>query len=556
MIDMRKGTWILVVDDEKLIRLTMSATLKRVGYTPVAVGDVDSAVTLLKEKQGAFSAIISDIMMGDMDGFVFRDIVRGIDQSIPIFFLTALDPEEGGGFLKRILADPVSYYMPKSVPTEVLVRRIRQVVASRRVENFIERKMNEDRKSLELAAHIQHSMLPVRSIITPRGFYMTWWRPKDIVSGDLYEAVQFGAGCYLYVLGDVQGHGTSAALAMTAVQSFIKNLTRSEGAPYMSPAEIANLLQGFYRANLAEVSYMTAIIAIHRPLVGDVMWLSCGAPDIIVIDGGVVQDANPEHRGNLPIGLLQDTVYSENDVVRTPLSKSAVCIAYTDGLMDLSRDDDGAEKLPMDVATRFMTELEAEDRVKGSMSAFLPKFIRACEEYGYTKSQDDMTLLCFGARIFIDGVYEASILLRPDDIDAGSQHMGAWCREHGWPEEGIGMVQVVLEEKLMNVYDHGYDDRERLHAVVNLRLMRRGDYAELTVWDSGTPEPSIQVVTGDSSTVFDMQNKNMSNHGRGRLMVRELCDGIERNRYGTFNETIYHVKQNMSAGADEKGDAQ
>ena len=35
---------ILVVDDEKLIRLTMSARLKRVGYEPVAVGTVEDAV--------------------------------------------------------------------------------------------------------------------------------------------------------------------------------------------------------------------------------------------------------------------------------------------------------------------------------------------------------------------------------------------------------------------------------------------------------------------------------------------------------------------------------
>jgi hypothetical protein len=53
-----------------------------------------------------------------------------------------------------------------------------------------------------------------------------------------------------------------------------------------------------------------------------------------------------------------------------------------------------------------------------------------------------------------------------------------------------------------------------------------------------------------------MQNLNMSNHGRGRLMVRELCDGIERNRYGTLNETVYHVKLNMITNANEKGDAQ
>ena len=173
---------ILVVDDEKLIRLTMSAKLRKDGYEPVAVATVEDAVAELKKSPKSFGAIISDIMMGEMDGFVFRDIVRGISEKIPIFFLTALDPEEGGGFLKRILEDPISYYLPKAVGTDTLLKRVRQVVASHRVEMFIQTKIEEDRKALELAAHVQRSLLPVRAIESQRGFYSIYWRPFDIVS--------------------------------------------------------------------------------------------------------------------------------------------------------------------------------------------------------------------------------------------------------------------------------------------------------------------------------------------------------------------------------------
>ena len=48
--------------------------------------------------------------------------------------------------------------------------------------------------------------------------------------------------------------------------------------------------------------------------------------------------------------------------------------------------------------------------------------------------------------------------------------------------------------------------------------------------------------------MFDIANNNMSNHGRGRLMVRELCDMIERNTYGTLNETTYHIPFALKAG--------
>ena len=530
---------ILVVDDEKLIRLAISAKLRKVGYDSVAAATVEEAVAELKKHPAAFSAIITDIMMGEMDGFVFRDIVRGISPKIPIFFLTALDPEEGGGFLKRILDDPISFYLPKAVRTDTLLRRVQQVVASHRVEMFIQNKIDEDRKSLELASHIQRSL--VRAIMTPRGFYSTYWHPMDVVSGDLFEAIPFGTGRYLYVLGDIQGHGTSAALAMTAVQSFLKNLARIDGMPQMGPEIIANMLQRFFRSNLADVSYMTALVCIHSPLLGNVKWISCGAPDLIVIDGGVRLEVNPERRGGVPIGMFQDTIYSAKDVVDTPLTRSALCVANTDGLMDLSCDANGNEKLPMPLSQKLSAEIAESVRRDGTCIALPAKYMKALSELGYDKCHDDITLLVFGATDPVDGMYESTVRLQPDDVNGASESVAAWCREQGWPEEGISRVQLVLEEKLMNIYDHGYDDRDRLHEVVSMRLKRMRDNAVLTVWDTGAEEPSIKVAAGDSETAFEMANQKMSGRGRGRLIVRELCDGIERNRYPPMNETTYHI---------------
>ena len=532
---------ILVVDDEKLIRLTLSAKLKKVGYVPVAAATVEEAVAELKKAPTSFSAIISDIMMGEMDGFMFRDVVRSIAPKIPIFFLTALDPEEGGGFLRRIMDDPISYYLPKAVDTESLLNRVRQVIASHRVEMFIQNKMDEDRKSLELASHIQRSLLPVRSIITPRGFYTTYWRPLDAVSGDLFEAVQFGTACYLYVLGDIQGHGTSAALAMTAVQSFLKNFVKREGTATMGPEAVANMLQTFFRANLADVSYMTALICVHRPLLGSVRWISCGAPDLLVMDGKETLDINPEHKGSVPIGLFPDTIYSPKDVVDTSLTRSAVCIACTDGLMDLSRDANGEEMLPLKLSREVRAGLVENARKDGSITAVPAKYIKALAELGYDKLHDDISILFFGAYDPIPGVYEAAIRLSPDEVDAASQCVAEWCRAEGWPDEGVSRIQLVFEEKLMNIYDHGLDDRNRLHEVVSVRLRRIRDNAVLTVWDTGTEEPSISVIAGDSETAFEQANQNMAGRGRGRLIVRELCDGVERNRYPPLNETTYHI---------------
>ena len=123
------------------------------------------------------------------------------------------------------------------------------------------------------------------------------------------------------MLGDIQGHGTSASLAMMAVQSFLKQLPAAEDFTGATPATIANHLQRFFTDNLGAFSYMTALICIHKPEERIVDWISCGAPDLHVFDPqSPDRTDNPEKKGSLPIGLVPDTVYTDDDVVRTHLS--------------------------------------------------------------------------------------------------------------------------------------------------------------------------------------------------------------------------------------------
>jgi anti-sigma regulatory factor (Ser/Thr protein kinase) len=299
---------------------------------------------------------------------------------------------------------------------------------------------------------------------------------------------------------------------------------------------------------------MTVLICIHRPLLGTVQWISCGAPDLIVIENGVDLVINPDHRGGLPIGLFPDTVYSQDDVVTTSLKRDSICVAYTDGLFDISRDVAGEERLPQPLSQKIRCEIATSARQEGALMSALPKFAKALADFGYEKFQDDVSILAFGARTWVPGIYEATFRVLSDEIDEASQSLASWCRERSWPEEGITRVQLVFEEKLMNVHDHGFDDRDRLREVASVRLKRVRDNAVLTVWETGSAEPSIKVVTGDASIAFEMANQDMSGRGRGRLMVRELCDGIERNRYPPLNETTYHIPMfgKVAAGVNAK----
>ena len=548
-------TKILVIDDERLIRLTLNAKLKQIGYTAVCVSSIPEAVVLLNDggyKQ--FDAIITDIMMGDMDGFVFRDIVRGMDETMPIFFMTALDPEEGSGFLKRIMEDNYSSYLPKSINPNVLIKRVQRVVDSRRVEELVKAKDKEVMESLTLGAHLQRKMLPPRIKLTDSYFYSCWWEPKDVVSGDLLEVIPLPDGGTLYVLGDIQGHGTSASLSMMAVQSFLKQLPTVENFSNATPASIANLIHHFFTDNLGTFSYMTALICIHRPEKRIVDWISCGAPDLHVVDplNPDTGEINPEKCGGMPIGLIPDTVYSEDDVVRTSLSESAVCAAFTDGVFDVYKDQDGHEPIPDSLFLELQDDLLSEARLKNSVITFPYKFRLACEAYGYPVFADDVTELIFGARFKQPGVLVKSIPMDADVIDKTAQEIEHWCAEQNWDSEIITKVELVFEEKMMNLYDHGYDIRDRAGEHACFRLKMNKEHVELTIWDWGFPEPSLLVAAGDLELELELKNRGFSSRGRGRLMMRKICCGIERNRFGTLNETIYRIALEGDAETEDE----
>jgi CheY-like chemotaxis protein/anti-sigma regulatory factor (Ser/Thr protein kinase) len=544
MAPQREKTNILVIDDERLIRLTLNAKLKLIGYTATCVASIPEAVTLLNDGgHRHYKAIITDIMMGDMDGFVFRDIVRGMDETIPIFFMTALDPEEGSGFLKRIMEDSYSFYLPKSINPNLLIKRVRSIVDSRRVEELVREKDEEVQESLNLSARLQRKMLPPRAVTTEDDFYTYWWKPRDVVSGDLLEIMPLPEGGTLYVLGDIQGHGISASLTMMAVQSFLKQLPGGGELAGATPATVANLMQHFFTNNLGTFSYMTALICIHWPKERIVDWISCGAPDLYVVDprNPDIGNINPEKRGGLPIGLMSDTVYGAKDVVRTHLSPSALCVAFSDGVFDVYRDEDCHEQMPETFHFKLLKELLSEARLNDSVTPAPYKFQLACEAHGYLVFSDDVTEIIFGARLRKPGILSRSVVMDSSAIDKEAQQIERWCTDQGWEQEIITQVELVFEEKMMNLFDHGYDIRDRSEELACYRLRKNGKYAELTVWDWGTQEPGIPVAVGDPDLELELKNREFSSRGRGRLMVRKMCDGIVRNRYGALNETVYRI---------------
>jgi two-component system response regulator FixJ len=81
------STLIYVVDDDRDLAASLARLLRRKGFG--AEPFTDPAHLLAGYDAAPAACVVTDVMMGDMDGFAFADRLRAIDPAAAIIFMTA-----------------------------------------------------------------------------------------------------------------------------------------------------------------------------------------------------------------------------------------------------------------------------------------------------------------------------------------------------------------------------------------------------------------------------------------------------------------------------------
>jgi CheY-like chemotaxis protein len=105
-----RGELIMVVDDEAGIREATAATLETHGYRTLEAPDGAEAMQLLARHRGEVRAVVTDLLMPCIDGWVLARALRQLEPDLPVIFATAATdlPAEKLAVLKimRPLAKP------------------------------------------------------------------------------------------------------------------------------------------------------------------------------------------------------------------------------------------------------------------------------------------------------------------------------------------------------------------------------------------------------------------------------------------------------------------
>jgi two-component system alkaline phosphatase synthesis response regulator PhoP len=119
---------ILLVEDEEHLAKGLKFNLEAEGYRTEVVGDGESALDLLLQKQTAFDLVVLDVMLPGKDGFTVATELRKANHYVPVLMLTARGRPED---VLKGFASGADDYLPKPFDLAILLARIRSLLRRR-----------------------------------------------------------------------------------------------------------------------------------------------------------------------------------------------------------------------------------------------------------------------------------------------------------------------------------------------------------------------------------------------------------------------------------------
>lgn len=112
--------WVLVVDDELVVRDLLQRFLALEGYKVMCASDGVEALSLFHQHPGAFRAVILDVLMPRMDGCEAFHGLRKLNPAIPVLVMSGFAPGERAS---EIIGQPGTNFITKPfVLGDVLIK--------------------------------------------------------------------------------------------------------------------------------------------------------------------------------------------------------------------------------------------------------------------------------------------------------------------------------------------------------------------------------------------------------------------------------------------------
>jgi PAS domain S-box-containing protein len=296
----------------------------------------------------------------------------------------------------------------------------------------------------EIALGLQRALLPMRPLDRPGiALAAQYEAGSDVleVGGDWYDAFELPDGRIAVTVGDVVGHGLSAAAAMGQVRTALAALADHA----TGPAEVLMRLEGFL-ARHQTTDFATVCYAVIDPVTGLVEYASAGHPPILAVSpAGEIswldQAQSPPLSGTYSADRPQASVL---------LEPGALLVLFSDGLVERRKE-------PIDVGLRRLADAArtlADLPVADVCTALVARL--GVEE----ARNDDVAVLVvrFEARPSVR--FQRRFPARSEQLRDLRASMRGWLRARGVGQPLQQTVLLAVGEACANAIEHAYVDME------------------------------------------------------------------------------------------------
>jgi len=143
------------------------------------------------------------------------------------------------------------------------------------------------------------------------------------VGGDWFDVIALSGGRTAFVIGDVVGHGVTAAAVMGQVRTAIRSYALLDLTPSDLLHNVSNLVR-----SISETSFVTCFYAVHDPADDCLTYANAGHPPAVLVHGDGRQEQFGEAMAQ-PLGVGER--FPQEQTVFPP---GADVVLYTDGLVE------------------------------------------------------------------------------------------------------------------------------------------------------------------------------------------------------------------------------
>jgi serine phosphatase RsbU (regulator of sigma subunit)/anti-sigma regulatory factor (Ser/Thr protein kinase) len=316
--------------------------------------------------------------------------------------------------------------------------------------------------------------------------------PADgvVVSGDWYDAFELPDGSLGVVVGDVVGHGVTAAATMGR----LRDVLRAYGGDGLSPAAALGRLNTMACREEAADAFATVVFAVVDPSRSSVRLASAGhLPPLLRHPNGRVERL--EQATSLPIGASRSAVYRETE---TELEPGGLLVLYTDGLVERRFEsiDVGIDRLAFHVAADHDSGAELADRVIDALTA--------------DGHRDDIVLVALEFENVASNRLTLELPAEPRSLAVMRAELRGWLGSVGADDRELFDIVVAVNEACSNAIEHprAVTAHER---AIKLDAQLVNDEVSIVIRDPGGWKP--RGARGD--------------RGRGLEFMEALMEGME-----------------------------